>query len=347
MSNPFKETHLSAKKTFQDLLSPIVGKPALTCALVLMGTYASFDVPTFAPALMLTLAIANHFFPRSRQWVVFLSLAAGIVSYDFANGGSWSFLLMSGNRSTYEHSQQAPPKDGCGRVESVIRRAKGNAYIIKTSVGNETYRLRIAERKMQSKPKVKKTPSEMQEPMVFADTASAGQPLDLYSVTSEPIVAPPWATKASTAMAANPGDTLCYSASWYPVSPPRVPGAFDTRGWPKSQGCVLHSGSWNWQSPLAVSLIKYQRTVSDVSEIVKRSCWLTLRSLDETTLYTESGAFTPILLKLSHNIEAGKRAVSCETDGLQIWNETPPFIGNTFPISDSEVEGPLSSTEAT
>ena len=240
MSNPFKETHLSAKKTFQDLLSPIVGKPALTCALVLMGTYASFDVPTFAPALMLTLAIANHFFPRSRQWVVFLSLAAGIVSYDFANGGSWSFLLMSGNRSTYEHSQQAPPKDGCGRVESVIRRAKGNAYIIKTSVGNETYRLRIAERKMQSKSKVKKTPSEMQEPMVFADTASAGQSLDLYSVTSEPIVVPLWATKATTARAANPGDTLCYSASWYPVSPPRVPGAFDTRGWLKSQGFAAY-----------------------------------------------------------------------------------------------------------
>lgn len=230
----------SVQKAFSDLLAPIVGKPALTCALVLMGTYASFDFPAYAPALLFTLAIANHFFPRSRQWVVFLSLAAGIVSYDFANGGSWSFLPTLGNRSTYEHGQQVPPKDGCGRVESVIRRAKGNAYIIKTSVGNETYRLRIAERKMQSKPKVKKTPSDKQEPMIFADTANASQPLDLYSVTSEPIVAPPWATKASTAMAANPGDTLCYSASWYPVSPPRVPGAFDTRGWLKSQGFAAY-----------------------------------------------------------------------------------------------------------
>lgn len=230
----------SVQKAFSDLLAPIVGKPALTCALVLMGTYASFDFPAYAPALLFTLAIANHFFPRSRQWVVFLSLAAGIVSYDFANGGSWSFLSTLGNRSTYEHGQQAPPKDGCGRVESVIRRAKGNAYIIKTSVGNETYHLRIAERKMQSKPKVKKTPSDKQEPMIFADTANASQPLDLYSVTSEPIVTPPWATKATTARAANPGDTLCYSASWYPVSPPRVPGAFDTRGWLKSQGFAAY-----------------------------------------------------------------------------------------------------------
>jgi competence protein ComEC len=230
----------SVQKAFSDLLAPIVGKPALTCALVLMGTYASFDFPAYAPALLFTLAIANHFFPRSRQWVVFLSLAAGIVSYDFANGGSWSFLPTLGNRSTYEHGQQVPPKDGCGRVESVIRRAKGNAYIIKTSVGNETYRLRIAERKMQSKPKVKKNTSKIQSPMVFADTASAGQPLDLYSVTSEPIVAPPWATKATTARAVNPGDTLCYNASWYPVSPPRVPGAFDTRGWLKSQGFAAY-----------------------------------------------------------------------------------------------------------
>ena len=230
----------SVQKAFSDLLAPIVGKPALTCALVLMGTYASFDFPAYAPALLFTLAIANHFFPRSRQWVVFLSLAAGIVSYDFANGGSWSFLSTLGNRSTYEHGQQAPPKDGCGRVESVIRRAKGNAYIIKTSVGNETYHLRIAERKMQSKPKVKKTPSDKQEPMIFADTANASQPLDLYSVTSEPIVTPPWATKATTARAANPGDTLCYSASWYPVSPPRVPGAFDTRGWLQSQGFAAY-----------------------------------------------------------------------------------------------------------
>ncbi len=230
----------SVQKAFSDLLAPIVGKPALTCALVLMGTYASFDFPAYAPALLFTLAIANHFFPRSRQWVVFLSLAAGIVSYDFANGGSWSFLPTLGNRSTYEHGQQAPPKDGCGRVESVIRRAKGNAYIIKTSVGNETYRLRIAERKMQSKPKMKKTPSDKQEPMIFADTANASQPLDLYSVTSGPIVAPPWATKVTTARAANPGDTLCYSASWYPVSPPRVPGAFDTRGWLKSQGFAAY-----------------------------------------------------------------------------------------------------------
>ena len=240
MFRPFKKTRLSARKAFLDLLSPIVGKPALTCALVLMGTYASFDFPAYAPALMITLAIANHFFPHSRQWVVFLSLAAGIVSYDFAHSPAWQIYPLTNKSSAYEPGESIPPKDGCGRVESVIRRAKGNAYIIKTRNGNTTYRVRIAERKMQNKPKAKKVPTEKQEPMVFADTGNAGQPLDLYTMTSEPIVAPPWATKASTAMAANPGDTLCYSASWYPVSPPRVPGAFDTRGWLKSQGFAAY-----------------------------------------------------------------------------------------------------------
>ena len=231
---------MSAKKVFIDLQAPIVGKPALTSALVLMGTYASFDFPAYAPALLFTLAVANHFFPRSRQWVVLLSLAAGIVSYDFANNNSWQILSLLSKHSVYEPGERTPPENGCGRVESVIRRAKGNAYVVESRNGNESYRVRIAERKTQSKPKVKKTPSDKQEPMIFADTANASQPLDLYSVTSEPIVAPPWATKASTAMAANPGDTLCYSASWYPVSPPRVPGAFDTRGWLKSQGFAAY-----------------------------------------------------------------------------------------------------------
>ena len=69
---------MSVKLTFTELLAPIVGKPALMSALVLMGTYASFDFQTYAPALLLTLAIANHFFPRSRQWVVFLSLRTAL-----------------------------------------------------------------------------------------------------------------------------------------------------------------------------------------------------------------------------------------------------------------------------
>ena len=250
---------LSAKKVLIDLLAPIVGKPALMSALVLMGTFASFDFPSYAPALLLTLAAANHFFPRSRQWVVFLSLAAGILSYDFANNSAWQYFPLSGKRSPYEPGLQIPPENGCGRVESVIRRAKGNAYIVETKNGDVSYRVRIAERKMPSKTKAKKTTSEKLEPMVFVNDTATGTGAQRYTVTSEPLAGIPrqgnWTGKAfaeeaglaiktdenAAAMpAANPGDTLCYTASWYPVSPPRVPGAFDTRGWLKSQGFAAY-----------------------------------------------------------------------------------------------------------
>ena len=43
-----------------------------------------------------------------------------------------------------------------------------------------------------------------------------------------------------------PGDSLCYEASYYPVLPPTVPGAFDTRGWLKSQGLVAYGKFVHW-----------------------------------------------------------------------------------------------------
>ena len=43
-----------------------------------------------------------------------------------------------------------------------------------------------------------------------------------------------------------PGDSLCYEASFYPVTPPTVPGAFDTQGWLKSQGLVAYGKFVHW-----------------------------------------------------------------------------------------------------
>lgn len=43
-----------------------------------------------------------------------------------------------------------------------------------------------------------------------------------------------------------PGDSLCYEATYYPVLPPTVPGAFDTRGWLKSQGLVAYGKFVHW-----------------------------------------------------------------------------------------------------
>lgn len=43
-----------------------------------------------------------------------------------------------------------------------------------------------------------------------------------------------------------PGDSLCYEASWYPVTPPTVEGAFDTKGWLKSQGLRSYGKFLHW-----------------------------------------------------------------------------------------------------
>ena len=45
-----------------------------------------------------------------------------------------------------------------------------------------------------------------------------------------------------------PGDSICYEASWYPVTPPTVPGAFDTQGWLKSQNLAAYGKFKHWTS---------------------------------------------------------------------------------------------------
>lgn len=43
-----------------------------------------------------------------------------------------------------------------------------------------------------------------------------------------------------------PGDSICYEASWYPINPPTVPGAFDTKGWLYSQGLSAYGKFEHW-----------------------------------------------------------------------------------------------------
>lgn len=179
-------------KSWQELLQPVVGKPALTSALVIMATFACFDAHKFAFPLLLIIGIANHFFPRSMQWVVFLSLAAGILCYDFAN------------KSPDKKNVSQPQSTSCAFVEEVVPRANGNAYILKNGQGENSYRIRLTN-KIQEGNKA------------FAQN-----------------------DKLTAKKEAKPGDSICYEASFYPVTPPRVPGAFDTRGWLKSQNLAAY-----------------------------------------------------------------------------------------------------------
>lgn len=43
-----------------------------------------------------------------------------------------------------------------------------------------------------------------------------------------------------------PGDSICYEASWYPILPPTVPGAFDTKQWLHSQGLIAYGKFKHW-----------------------------------------------------------------------------------------------------
>lgn len=45
-----------------------------------------------------------------------------------------------------------------------------------------------------------------------------------------------------------PGDSICFEAQWYPVTPPTVPGVFDTREWLRSQGFAAYGKFRHWTS---------------------------------------------------------------------------------------------------
>lgn len=45
-----------------------------------------------------------------------------------------------------------------------------------------------------------------------------------------------------------PGDSICYEATWYPVEAPTVPGAFNTEKWLRGQGLIAYGKVLHWKS---------------------------------------------------------------------------------------------------
>ena len=164
----------------QNLLTPLMGKPALLSAIVVTTIFASLDEPVYACVLLPILAALTHLFPRTLQWVVLISLAMGVVSHEYL--GQQKENSLDVNIST----------NACGVVESTQQKKSGM-----TSIINHGYRVRLTEKRN----------------------------LPRYPL---------------------PGDSLCYEASFYPVTPPTVPGAFDTQGWLKSQGLVAYGKFVHW-----------------------------------------------------------------------------------------------------
>ena len=184
---------------FKELIVPLDGKPALVSALVLTATIASLDEHPFACFLLGMVFLLTHFFRRHLQWVIFITMAAGIIVHE----GILGIGCYNMESSPVAHKNGSISNSGCGRIESRLPRPKGTAFIINVSENdNENtrevhYKVRLTEKR---------------------------------NLPDLP----------------QPGDSICYMASWYPVTPPSVPGAFNTQGWLNSQGLAAYGKFKRW-----------------------------------------------------------------------------------------------------
>ena len=195
--------------TFRDLLAPLNGKPALVSATATVITLVSIDKPEYAFFLLGALLFSTHLFRKRIQWVIFISIAAGIVAHEGIPG---IFELSNeqsvSNKGPVLTERSYEGNSGCGKVESRLPRPKGTAFIVKVSKNaGETVR-----KNARGEYKVRLT--------------------EKRNLPDLPL----------------PGDSICFEASWYPVTPPSVPGAFDTQNWLKSQNLAAYGKFKHWEA---------------------------------------------------------------------------------------------------
>ena len=202
--------------TFRDLLAPLNGKPALVSATATVITLVSIDKPEYAFFLLGALLFSTHLFRKRIQWVIFISIAAGIVAHEGIPGifelSNEQFVSnkrpVLTERSYEVRKNDAISNFGCGKVESRLPRPKGTAFIVKVSKNAEE----IARESAHGEYKVRLT--------------------EKRNLPDLPL----------------PGDSICFEASWYPVTPPSVPGAFDTQNWLKSQNLAAYGKFKHWNA---------------------------------------------------------------------------------------------------
>lgn len=174
----------------EQLAKPLSGKPALLSSAVIVAALASLDEPIFSLFLLCPIILISHVLPRYLQWVIFISLAAGILSHNHFSSNQNEFLENC--------SKVSIANEGCGFVESLQAKSSGYAIIIQViDSAQSSYRIRLTE-------------------------------------------------KRNFEILPLPGDSICFEASWYPINPPTVPGAFDTKGWLKSQDLVAFGKFKHW-----------------------------------------------------------------------------------------------------
>ena len=202
--------------TYKDLLAPLNGKPALVSAIATVITLVSIDKPEYAVFLLGALLFSTHLFRKRIQWVIFVSMAAGIIAHEGIPGifelSNEQFVSnkrpVLTERSYEVRKNDAISNFGCGKVESRLPRPKGTAFIINVSANAEE----IARESARGEYKVRLT--------------------EKRNLPDLPL----------------PGDSICFEASWYPVTPPSVPGAFDTQNWLKSQNLAAYGKFKHWNA---------------------------------------------------------------------------------------------------
>ena len=188
--------------SFQELTSPLAGKPALVASLTLMATITTKDAPQYGAILLILLWALVHVSGKFLQKVILMALLAGMASILVS---AWTH---SGIETSAKSVAQAPPSEGCGTVEAVLPRSNGVAFIVQTTNSNGD-----GDRKN-------------------------GANMVRVRLTE----------KRELPLLPEPGDSLCYEAAWYPVEPPTVPGAFDTRKWLEGQGLTAYGKLKHWKS---------------------------------------------------------------------------------------------------
>ena len=198
-------------KAFKELTVPLDGKPALVSAVALTSTIAALDEPKFAIFLLGGVFLLTHFFRRHIQWVIFITMAVGIVAHE---GLPLEKIPIFSGFSTIEATKSSTDisRNGCGKIESRLPRPKGTAFIIHVSQENNKG---------------------------YGTAENTAHKVHYKVRLTE---------KRNLPDLPEPGDSICYEASWYPVTPPSVPGAFDTQGWLKSQNLAAYGKFKHWTS---------------------------------------------------------------------------------------------------
>ena len=105
-----------------NLLTPLMGKPALMSAIVMTVVFAGLDEPLYACFLWPVLCLVTHVFKRSLQWVVLTSIVVAFVCHEYAVHKNESDLPATGAFI-----------EACGIVETTQLKKSGMAIVIRTT----------------------------------------------------------------------------------------------------------------------------------------------------------------------------------------------------------------------